>query len=934
MTRIFISHTSQNNNRAIQLRDWLVANGWDDFFLDLDPEQGIAPGEKWKETLRAEAHRCEAVIALVSPEWLARSWCLAELNTAELMGKKIIVLLIGSKPSDLPGDLTDVQYFDLLNDPDAYTRLKEGLKRAGLDPVSFPFAEGRRPYPGLTPLEEDDAAIFFGRDAQIVRELDKLRWLTRAGVERMLIILGASGCGKSSFLRAGLWPRLKRDDRTWLPLPTIRPERAVISGKFGLVQSLYGIMNEAPFAEKLQKQELPRSCADIEAFVTTHDDGLPKILAALREAGRVPGLSGEETQPPTIVIPIDQGEELFDKEGEAEDRRFIDILTKTLAADPNALALFTMRTDSFPQFQNDPALAAVPKEIFTLDRMLEGSYREVIEGPAALVKPKPLKIDPELTEALLQDAAGQDALALLAFTLRYLYDKYQADNELTLEGYKKLDRLTGVIESAVSQALEDGVARGELPKDRGAQLALIRRAFIPHLARVNPASGQFVRRVASRGEIPPEAQPLIDRLAEARLLIKDRREVGGEKVEVIEVAHEALLREWRDLNTALREDREFLDAKGQLELDVADWQATPEGQKKGALLAGNKLTRAQDWLIKRPQGFTADERNFIQTSANVRTAGLRRAAIGGLALMIVFAALAVFGWGQAQSANERLNQSIVNQSRFLAALARQASQRGDYYTALALALKALPAVPPRSEQRTQTAAEAILYSSMAKLQAGDPEHPEPITVFFSPDGGQIATVSRAKIVITDTATNTEVAQLAQREIITAGAFSDDGTRIATASLDNTVRLWDALTGAELRRLVGHSDSVDSVAFSPNSALLVTTSWDNTARVWSVETGQLLHTLVGHTDAVLSGAFSPDGTEVVTGSKDYTARVWDAATGALKQTLLGNHEEVIAAEFSLDGYLVGTATRHAAIKWDAYTGRMVYRLDPLTRTNSR
>src|SRR5262249_11429208 len=83
VARIFISHRSQNNDRAIQLRDWLVANGWDDFFLDLDPEQGIAPGEKWKEALRLAAHRCEAVIALVSPEWLARPWCLAELNTAQ-----------------------------------------------------------------------------------------------------------------------------------------------------------------------------------------------------------------------------------------------------------------------------------------------------------------------------------------------------------------------------------------------------------------------------------------------------------------------------------------------------------------------------------------------------------------------------------------------------------------------------------------------------------------------------------------------------------------------------------------------------------------------------------------------------------------------------------------------------------------------------------
>ena len=168
-------------------------------------------------------------------------------------------------------------------------------------------------------------------------------------------------------------------------------------------------------------------------------------------------------------------------------------------------------------------------------------------------------------------------------------------------------------------------------------------AFIPHLARVNPA-GQFVRRVATRAEIPPEARPLIDRLAEARLLIKDRRTVGGEDVEVIEVAHEALLREWKDLNNALLEEREFLVAKGQLEQDVAEWQATPEERKKGALLAGNKLARARDWLIQRPQDLTTEERRFIQASADAEAARRQWLWMAAALAFIVIAAFAAYAW--------------------------------------------------------------------------------------------------------------------------------------------------------------------------------------------------------------------------------------------------------------------------------------------------
>jgi len=109
-----------------------------------------------------------------------------------------------------------------------------------------------------------------------------------------------------------------------------------------------------------------------------------------------------------------------------------------------------MRSDSFRLLQSDPSLASLPKDTFTLDMMLEGSYRAVIEGPARLVEP-PLKIDPLLTDALLEDISGQDALPLLAFTLAHLYENYAADNELSLPGYDKIGRVKGVIDKTVAQ---------------------------------------------------------------------------------------------------------------------------------------------------------------------------------------------------------------------------------------------------------------------------------------------------------------------------------------------------------------------------------------------------------------------------------------------------------------------------------------------------
>ena len=266
MSRIFLSHSSANNAEAVALRDWLNREGWNDVFLDIDPDRGIAAGERWERALNEAANRCEAVLFVVSRAWLASDWCVKEFNLAHHLNKRLFGLLVEDLPvAELPVYLTSTWQLVRLSagrdhvmlrvtmpftgeethvtfSAEALARLKTGLQRAGLDSRFFAWPPesdpNRPPYRGLRPLEAEDAGIFFGRDAPIVEALDRLRGLRDAAPPRLLVILGASGAGKSSFLRAGLVPRIRRDDQNFLVLPVLRPERAAINGETGLVRSL------------------------------------------------------------------------------------------------------------------------------------------------------------------------------------------------------------------------------------------------------------------------------------------------------------------------------------------------------------------------------------------------------------------------------------------------------------------------------------------------------------------------------------------------------------------------------------------------------------------------------------------------------------------------------------------------------------------------
>ena len=525
VARLFISHSYANNAAALALRDWLYEQGFEnEVFLDIDPKDGLLPGQRWQDELRKAADRCEAVLFLVSPSWLASRWCRAEFLLAKQLGKRIFGVIVEPvELNELPQEMTaEWQLCELVGEDRFRTfavdvqgtstrvafretglqLLRRGLERAGLDARSFPWPPHddpkRSPYRGLRALEPQDAAIFFGRDAWIVRGLDRIRSLAETGAEKLLLVLGASGSGKSSFLRAGLWPRLLRDDAHFLPLPIIRPQSAVLTGSAGLALSLSSAF------ERFGVVRPPGVVKKALSGGASHLTSMLDELASLVKSRLVTG--GHEGTKPVIILPLDQAEELSNPDGEAEARTFLGLLADLLSpgegvAGYGFLAVATIRSDRYEPLQR--LLGGIGQALFNLPPIPPSEFKDVIEGPAHRIVQAGgrLTIDPALTEQLIADAHGADALPLLGFTLDRLYTDYGGGGQLTLSEYEQLGGVQGSIEAAVNAALADPSYSAETLIERQTKLALLRTAFVPWLARIDPDSGAPTRRVARREEL-------------------------------------------------------------------------------------------------------------------------------------------------------------------------------------------------------------------------------------------------------------------------------------------------------------------------------------------------------------------------------------------------------------------------------------------------
>jgi hypothetical protein len=491
MSRVFLSHSSADNAEAVAILDWLAAEGWNEVFLDLDPERGIAAGQRWERALYEAASRCEAVLFLISRNWLDSRWCMNELYLARKLNKRLFGVLVQPiAMKELPAELTGAwQIVDLASGQDhavfrvslprtheeahvtfskeGLMRLRIGLAKAGFDPRFFAWPPerdpARAPYRGLKPLEADDAGIFFGRDAPVVEAIDRLRGLREASAPRLLMLLGASGAGKSSFLRAGLLPRLARDDRNFLTLPVIRPERAAITGENGLLHAI-----EAALAA----HGLAQSRASLRQTIAGGAEKLRLLLSQLVDKvfASMPGDEGEAKRP-VIVLAIDQAEELFISDGAKEGQALLELVRDLVKEDrPPVITLFTIRSDSYDRLETAKAFEGLRQETIPLLPMPRGAYQTVIEGPAARLKEvnRILTLEPRLTQRLLEDieqGGGSDALPLLAFTLEQLYLDYGGSGALKLADYQAFGGIRGAIEAAVGRALKAADEDARLSRD-------------------------------------------------------------------------------------------------------------------------------------------------------------------------------------------------------------------------------------------------------------------------------------------------------------------------------------------------------------------------------------------------------------------------------------------------------------------------------------
>ena len=886
MSTLFISYSTKDREVSQLVFDALKDMGYQPPFRDDHPESGIPAGSDWEQVLYQKLKQSKALIVLCSRNWLQSKWCFAELAFAGAHGKPFFPVLIDDDPTlqaEIPSILSKRQTIRLSDDK-WKERLRDGLAEAKLAPRDdFPWPiEGKDdcPYPGLESFEAHHAGVYFGRDTEIGKLREELTKMANGTAPRFLYVVGASGSGKSSLVKAGLLPRLdQKEQSAWLVFPAIRWNLMRTQGRDWAEQLAHLLFEkwpdkpDRPRVTELRKRYLVQPLSAEQAkdpqLLEAHQRQLAQ--AADRFIDDTKELRRQCGRPDALpLLVIDQFEELLSRSNDPSVQPFLQFLGQVMSSVRTPwLGIATVRTDYLTAIQTRPELLEWKDAtaLYSLPLMTERRFAEVIRGPAERMG---IRFEPDsLVERIVHDTGTRDSLPLLAYALRVLYEKFGSDRKFTADEYEHglgglQGCLTKVADEAMASAKEvNGVSVAE-------QEPQFRLAFTTHLARLSE-NDQFVRRSAKWQDLPPAAHPLLQAFVDARLLTSRSMNPDDPNSErVLEVAHEALLRSWPTLTNWLNKRRELLRWRADLEHD----QQRAGGDKKWSGLTARQFATGSELSTRYQNELTAPEQQALyQYATRAHRRRLVTYAILGLFMLIsgvawLFQDDAVTKKQTADTATKdaiAAKKDATKEQRKAERNAKRAKEQKDLANQQKkLADRTLYTAQVRFAEdawKRGDREKALEYLHQARWDLRGWEHD-----YLS-----------SKVV--------PATFVGHSSAVSSVSFSPDGKRIVSGSGDGTVKVWDAATGQETLTLRGHSGTVFSVSFSPDGQRIVSGSADNTVKVWDAATGQETLTLKGHSNWVSSVSFSPDGKRIVSGSgeRDKHGRpsqdlVWDAVTG--------------------------------------------------------
>jgi WD40 repeat protein/class 3 adenylate cyclase len=755
------------------------------------------------------------------------------------------------------------------------------------------------PYKGLKKFELEDRERFFGRDqliASLVNELEQFH---------LILLLGASGSGKSSLIRAGVIPRFLEKWGKRLVVLILTPDENPFESLYASLLSRY-------------KQ------SDAKVVRQERTDALLQAVKLLKQP--------EEQW----LIYIDQFEELFTITPLAIRDRFIDSLTHLLRLQDSSInVILTMRADFLDRFSAYPQLG---KQTQKLMRLITDMQRDelwlAIKQPAARLG---VAFESGLIEEILRDVQGQAGyLPLLQYTLDLLWESERqngnlSDRMLHSRTYRELGGVRGALQKRVDQ-FYDALS--------GDEQAAVRQIFL-RLVTINGAEevggGKAVSRRAYRAEFTGDRlNHTLDELINQNLLVSNE---GDRLQPTVEIAHEALLDSWQALKDWIADAHQVITIKNRLAEDVAHWQSLQRSNSHRAdeeLWSGSKLESVLE--LRREKhfdlmlgGLSPEENQFVDTSVRRRDRQRRRTITGLAGFAAIALSLSVLAVWQSHRAESQRRQAITGQIDTLSlssnALFASNQELGSLVEALKAAnqMKAAPWTDTATATQVRTALQKAIYGvrEFNQLQG----HLKAVNaVSYSPDGNTLASASDDGTIKLWSRDGHNLKTLEGHHApVYSLSFSPDGKLIASASADHTIRLWRA-DGQPLRVLKGHTDAVNRVSFSPNGLMLASGSDDRTVRLWAID-GRQLRTLQGHAAPVWGISFSPDGTRLASASNDRTIRLWTLNARGKEanrppKVLKGHSDEVNSVSFSPNGQFLASASNDKTIKiWSAKGERL-------------